>query len=287
MPADPSTPSSPIAKHAGYELRGPVLAARGVNVALGGTKILRDVDLEIRDVVRPGTCTGQVVALLGPSGVGKTTLFRILAGLQEPDSGSVTIGDPGVPVERGMVGVVAQNYPLFAHRTVLGNLVVAGRRAGLAGGAAKERAFDMLRRFDLDERAEVYPAQLSGGQRQRVAIAQQFMCSEHFLLLDEPFSGLDPIAVARVSAMLTEVANLDELNTIVVVTHDINAALEVADTVWLLGRDHDAEGKAIPGARIQGTYDLMECGLAWRQGIGALPQLLEMAAEIRGRFASL
>ena len=155
------------------------------------------------------------------------------------------------------------------------------------GAEARRKAQELLERFGLAERAALYPAQLSGGQRQRVAIAQQFMCSEHFLLLDEPFSGLDPIAVGRVSAMLTEVANLDELNTIIVVTHDINAALEVADTVWLLGRDRDAAGKAIPGARVQGTYDLMECGLAWRQGIGALPQLLEMAAEIRGRFASL
>ena len=272
---------------AGYQLLGPVLQARGVNLRLGGAQILRDVDLEVRDVVRPGVCTGQVVALLGPSGIGKTSLFRILAGLQEPDSGSVMIGSPGVPVERGMVGVVAQNYPLFAHRTVTGNLAVAGRRAGLARRAARDKAIEMLRRFDLLERADVYPAQLSGGQRQRVAIAQQFMCSEHFLLLDEPFSGLDPVAVGKVAAMLVEVANMDELNTIIVVTHDIAAALEVADLVWLMGREYDAAGTRIPGARIVATYDLMECGLAWHEGIGCAPKLLEMAAEIRGRFARL
>jgi NitT/TauT family transport system ATP-binding protein len=272
---------------AAYELRSTVLAARGVSLRLGGAPILRDVDLEVRDVVRPGTCTGQVVALLGPSGVGKTTLFRVLAGLQHPDSGTVLIGSPGVPVERGMVGVVAQNYPLFAHRSVLGNLVVAGRRAGQSRQQARARATDMLSRFDLLDRASSYPAQLSGGQRQRVAIAQQFMCSEHFLLLDEPFSGLDPIAVEKVAEMLVEVANLDELNTVIVVTHDINAALEVADVVWLLGRDRDPAGAAVPGARIQETYDLMECGLAWHKGIGSSPRLLEMAAKIRARFALL
>ncbi|HVR09524.1 MAG TPA: ATP-binding cassette domain-containing protein [Thermoanaerobaculia bacterium] len=269
---------------AAYELHSPVLQARGIDLSLGGAPILRGVDLEVRDVVRPGTCTGQVVALLGPSGVGKTTLFRVLAGLQQPDAGSVLIGTPGVPVERGMVGVVAQNYPLFAHRSVLGNLVVAGRRAGQSRQQARARATDMLHRFDLLDRASLYPSQLSGGQRQRVAIAQQFMCSEHFLLLDEPFSGLDPIAVEKVAEMLVEVANLDELNTVIVVTHDINAALEVADVVWLLGRDRDPAGAPVPGARIQETYDLMECGLAWHKGIGSSPRLLEMAAKIRSRF---
>jgi len=285
--ATAATAAGTAGEPAAYELRSTLLAARGVSLSLGGAPILRGVDLEVRDVVRPGVCTGQVVALLGPSGVGKTTLFRVLAGLQRPDAGTVLIGNPGVPVERGMVGVVAQNYPLFAHRSVLGNLVVAGRRAGQSRAAARERALEMLRRFDLIDRAGLYPAQLSGGQRQRVAIAQQFMCSEHFLLLDEPFSGLDPIAVEKVAAMLVEVANLDELNTIIVVTHDIAAALEVADTVWLLGRDRDAAGAPIPGARIQGTYDLMACGLAWHQGIACSPRLLEMAAEIRSRFGKL
>ncbi len=270
-----------------YSLGSTLLRVEGVSLKLGGSLILRDVDLEVKDLRRPGRVCGQVVGLLGPSGIGKTRLFRLLAGLDEPSTGRVLIGAKAAPVERGMVGVVAQRYPLFSNRTVLGNLVVAGRQAGLSGDEAREKATQLLKRFCLEDRAGHYPAQLSGGQQQRVAIAQQFLCSEHFLLLDEPFSGLDPNAVDAVSELLVEVANLHELNTIIVVTHDISAAIQVADTLWLLGRDRDAKGQIIPGARIQGTYNLIERGLAWRKGITTTPEFLDLLREIVARFPSL
>ena len=269
------------------EVRGTILKAEGVHLTLGGNPILRDLNLEIRDLYRPGMVTGQVAALLGPSGIGKTRLFRILAGMDAPDRGSVVIGEDCKPVERGMVGVVAQSYPLFEHRTVRGNLLLAAGRAGLKGGAAHEKVEAMLKRFGLADRANLYPSQLSGGQRQRVAISQQFICSEHFLLMDEPFSGLDLIAVERVCRMIAEVANSDELNTIIVITHDIAAAVSVADTVWLMGRDRDADGKIVPGARVKSTYNLVERGLAWREGIMEAPEFMETVREIRSVFSSL
>jgi NitT/TauT family transport system ATP-binding protein len=270
-----------------YTQGATLIKAEGVNVTLGGCPILRDLNLEVKDLRRPGAVAGQVVGLLGPSGVGKTTLFRVLAGLDRPDAGRVLIGEQAVPVQRGMVGVVAQHYPLFMHRTVMGNLLVAGKRAGLAHKAAVGKATGLLTRFGLLDHSGKYPAQLSGGQKQRVAIAQQFMCSEHFLLLDEPFSGLDPMAIDRVAELLNEVACMHELNTIVVVTHDIGAALEVADTIWLMGRDRDAEGKIIPGAKIKESYNLIERGLAWRDGIATEPAFLETLREIRARFPTL
>ena len=270
-----------------YTLGATILKVEGVTHSLGGVQVLRDLSLEVKDVKRPGRITGQVVGLLGPSGIGKTSLFRILAGLDKPDSGRVLVGEEAKPVKAGMVGVVAQDYPLFAHRTVLGNLEVAGRQAGLSGGDAHTKSHEFLKRFDLEAQAHRYPAQLSGGQKQRVAIAQQFMCSEHFLLMDEPFSGLDLIAIEKVCEMITEVANLHELNTIIVVTHDITAAMAVADTLWLMGKERDPAGKVLPGARVVASYNLLERGLAWRKGITSEPEFLQLQGEIRERFPRL
>jgi polar amino acid transport system ATP-binding protein/sulfate transport system ATP-binding protein len=270
-----------------HELRATLLKVTGVSQTLGGNVILRDVNLEVRDIHRPDHVTGQVVGLLGPSGIGKTRLFRILAGLDAPDTGSVVIGETGIPVRRGMVGVVAQHYPLFAHRTVLANLVIAGRRAGLSGAEAAEKARGFLTRFHLEDRADYYPAQLSGGQRQRVAIAQQAMCSEYFFLMDEPFSGLDPLAGDRVCELIGEVAGAHTLNTIIVVTHDIVSALAVSDTIWLMGRDRGEDGRIVPGGRIQAIYDLIERGLAWKKDITTTPAFLDLLREIRERFRTL
>ncbi len=271
----------------GYEVKETILSARNVSVTYGDKPILKDLNLQVKNITRPGVEQGQVIGLLGPSGVGKTTLFRCLAGLMKPDTGEVFVTEKMVPVERGMVGVVAQHYPLFSHRTVLGNLAVAGRQAGLSGDEATRKATDLLKRFGIEEQSSHYPVQLSGGQRQRVAIAQQFMCSDHFLLMDEPFSGLDLIAIQRVSDFICEIAQTDELKTIIIVTHDIDAALAVCDTVWLLGRDHDAAGKPIPGARIQQICDLAERGLAWRKNHQNTPEFLATLGEVREAFTKL
>ena len=270
-----------------YSYDGMVLRVEDVSLTLGGNLILDHVSFEIKNVTRPDAIAGQVVGLLGPSGIGKTQLFHILSGLNKPDAGHVLIGDPGVVVERGMVGVVAQHYPLFAHRTVMGNLMVAGERSGKPAGECVQKANSLLERFRLEDRAGVYPSQLSGGQRQRVAIAQQIMCSDQFLLMDEPFSGLDLLAIGRVQDLIHEISTAHELNTIIVVTHDLVAAMEVCDTLILLGRNSDEQGKFKPGARIQASYNLIDRGLAWRKDIATTPEFLETLREIRQRFALL
>jgi len=270
-----------------HSYRGTILKVENVSLTLGGTKILRDVNVDVKNVTRPGLTQGQVVGLLGPSGIGKTCLFRILAGLMPPESGRVLVDEPLKPVERGMVGVVAQNYPLFAHRTVMGNLVVAGKQAALSSKAALEKADTLLAHFGLKEHASKYPTQLSGGMRQRVAITQQFMCSKHFLLMDEPFSGLDLVALQRVIGLIEEMSRTDELKTFIVVTHDIAAALEVCDTIWLMGRERDERGNIIPGARIMASYNLIERGLAWRDGVVDTPEFVDLMREVRAIFPRL
>jgi NitT/TauT family transport system ATP-binding protein len=272
-----------------YELRETLLKVEGVSRSYGENVIVRNLDLEVKNIHRPGLAQGQVVGLLGPSGMGKTTLFRVLAGLDQPDTGSVmiTVDGKSVPVQRGMVGVVAQHYPLFAHRTVLGNLVVAGRQTGLGTAEATEKARGLLEQFILSGSEDKYPAQLSGGMRQRVAIAQQFMCSEGYILMDEPFSGLDPVAVDRVVKFIQECAATDELKTFIIVTHDIEAAVEVSDTIWLMGRERDADNKVIPGAFVQATYDLIERGLTWQPNVVDMPEFYQTCREIRSVFPRL
>jgi NitT/TauT family transport system ATP-binding protein len=258
-----------------------------VGLAYEDKVILRDVNAEIRDIVREGHTQGQVVGFLGPSGIGKTQLFRIIAGLNHPTSGQVLVNSTLTPVKAGMVGVVAQNYPLFENRTIFSNLMVAAKQMEKSHDKAHEKVTKYLQRLDMVDQAQFYPAQISGGQRQRIAIAQQLLCSEHFLLMDEPFSGLDLVMEAKVCELINEIACLDELNTIIVVTHDVTAAATVADHLWLMGRDRDAAGNILPGARIQETYDLIERDLCWRPGITNSPGFLDFVREVKERFQTL
>ncbi len=263
-----------------------LLDVRDLHLQLGGNPILEGLTFQVKDRVQPGKTTGQIVALLGPSGVGKTRLLRLIAGLDTPDKGGV-IGPDGKPPEAGEVGVVFQNYPVLKHRRVLANLEVAGRANGLSRPVARQRSAELLGRFGLGERASYWPAQLSGGQRQRVAIAQQIVVQKKLLLLDEPFSGLDPAALDATIKLLVEVAHLDELNTLIIVTHDIRSALLVSDTVFMLGRSRNAEGGVISGAKIQATYDLVAEGLAWRDDVELEPRFVKLEREVKQRFTTL
>lgn len=271
-----------------YSYGETLVRVNGVNLAFGENVVLRDVQVEIKDVIRPGSVTGQVVGFLGPSGIGKTQFSRILAGLKTPDSGTVLIGpNGGQPVRAGSVGYVAQNYVLFEHRTVIGNLIVAGRQGGMTKKDAHDKAMAYLERFGLAERASYYPMQLSGGQRQRVAIIRQLMCSEHFLIMDEPFSGLDVIQLQNVRELIREVSCVHEFNTIIVITHDVTAAAMIADTLWLMGRDRASDGQIIPGARIHTVYDLAGMDMAWHDDIDQDPRFRELVYQIKKQFQEM
>src|ERR1700687_1298319 len=250
-----------------YTLGKSLLKIENVCLDYNGRPVLKNVNAEIKKIVRPGEVTGQVVGFLGPSGIGKTQLFRIIAGLNNPTSGIVSINDTHKEVVAGEVGVVAQNYPLFEHRTVLSNLILSAMQLEKDPKVARDKVLNYLAEFDLSDRAYNYPAQLSGGQRQRCAIIQQVLCSEHFLLMDEPFSGLDLLMLEKTCALLNKIANRDDLNTIIVVTHDIATAASVSDHLWLMGRDTGPDGSKVPGARIVKEYNLIDRDLCWHQEI--------------------
>ncbi len=117
-----------------YTLKETILKVENVSLSLGGRQVLKNVNVEIKDIVRPNMHQGQIVGFLGPSGIGKTKFFEILSGLLQPDTGTVMIGNPLSKVTMGKVGVVQQSYPLLNHRTVLGNLEVAASNSDIPKG---------------------------------------------------------------------------------------------------------------------------------------------------------
>ena len=270
-----------------YSLGQTLLRIENVCLEYDGRPVLKNVNGEVRDIIVPGRVQGQVVGFLGPSGCGKTSLFRIIAGLNQPTSGRVTVNGFDRPVRAGEVGVVAQSYPLFEHRTVFGNLLLAAKQKDKDSKVARDKVMALLSEFGLEDKFNLYPAQLSGGQRQRCAIIQQILCSEHFLLMDEPFSGLDLLMLEKTCELITKVADMDDLNTIIVVTHDVTAACSVADHLWLMGRDSDANGNKIPGSRIVKEYNLIERDLCWQPNIITTPQFTSFVREVKEEFRRL
>ena len=234
-----------------------------------------------------------------------TKFFEMLSGIIEIDGeketkteeqlkneshramGKILIGEKLEPVSMGKVGVVQQNYPLFNHLTIYHNMDVAAIGKHKDAKLRKDMIEDILTRFDLITKKNDYPAQLSGGQKQRAAIAQQILCSNNFLLMDEPFSGLDINMVHKVSDLIVKVANMHELNTVILVSHDIVSTAAISDTLWIMGRDRDLHNNIIPGSKIKYQYDLIERDLAWKPGIEATIGFHALIDEIRALFPTL
>jgi ABC-type nitrate/sulfonate/bicarbonate transport system ATPase subunit len=240
--------------------------------------ILRDINMCLHNVVRPGVLQGQVVSLIGRSGIGKTQLFKIISGLLKPTTGNVKIGVRQLQVNAGDVGVVPQNYILFNHRTVRQNL-----RQGLMNCARKystkeqdDLINDYASKFDLTGELKKYPMQLSGGQRQRVSILQQVLTGNQFILLDEPFSGLDMLMIDKVINLLVKISTLDEMNTLLIVSHDVENSLAISDTAFVIANEPNKEG-----ATITHTLDLMEMGLAWNPEIKKQKAFIDLVGQIK------
>jgi len=182
--------------------------------------------------VAAGTCT----AVLGPSGSGKSTLLRVIAGLEDPDAGTVRIGGTdvaGVAAERRGVGMVFQRSLLFPHLSILDNVAFSDRVSGMSRRAARSRAEDYLEMVQLQGFGERRVGELSGGQEQRVAIARALAAEPAVLLLDEPFSALDPALRSDMHDLLEAVRRAVS-PTIVLVTHDRDEAARASDRIALV-----------------------------------------------------
>jgi glutamate transport system ATP-binding protein len=216
-----------------------MISIRGVNKHFGALHVLRDINLDID--------RGQVVVVIGPSGSGKSTLCRVINRLETVDSGTIAIDGEQLPVEgrklahlRSNVGMVFQSFNLFAHKTVLENVMLAPMTVRhLARQPARERAIALLERVGVANQAQKYPAQLSGGQQQRVAIARSLAMDPKVMLFDEPTSALDPEMINEVLAVMTALAG--EGMTMLVVTHEMGFARRAADRVVFMAEGAIAE----------------------------------------------
>lgn len=255
-----------------------LLNVQNVNLSLGGKQILRDINFKVNDIHRTGVEQGQVVALIGKSGIGKTQLFNILAGLQQPDSGVVLTNIEQTPVAHGDMGVVFQDYYVYGWRKVKTLLQKAVEKNPKIKPEDKKSYVQWYaEEFNITEHLDKFPGMLSGGQRQRVAIAEQLLNGGNFLLLDEPFSGLDILVIDKVIDTLLKVTTTDELKTVIIVSHDLSNTVAISDTVFILNKE---EGKE--GATIVREIDLITRGLAYQPDIKNNVKFRETLAEIKG-----
>lgn len=211
---------------------GEVIRVEGLTKRFGASDVLRGIDCSVS--------AGEVVCVIGPSGSGKSTLLRCLNGLEDASSGrvsvqGVSVHEPKTDLDalRTEIGMVFQRFNLFPHKSVLDNLTLAPVQVrGMARAEAESQALQLLQKVGLADKVHAWPNQLSGGQQQRVAIARALAMRPRVMLFDEPTSALDPEMVGEVLAVMQQLA--EEGMTMVVVTHEMGFARQVADRVLFM-----------------------------------------------------
>ena len=205
----------------------------------GQLEVLKDISVNIKK--------GEVIAIIGPSGSGKSTFLRCLNLLEEPTGGAIYIKDENlmddktdINLVRRNVGMVFQHFNLFPHKTVLENLTLAPMKVkNMKQKDIEEKAYKLLEKVGLKEKASAYPNQLSGGQKQRIAIARALAMDPEVILFDEPTSALDPEMIKEVLDVMKDLA--EEGMTMIIVTHEMGFAKNVADRVFFMDRGNILE----------------------------------------------
>lgn len=205
----------------------------------GQLEVLKDISVNIKK--------GEVIAIIGPSGSGKSTFLRCLNLLEEPTGGAIYIKDKNlmddktdINLVRRNVGMVFQHFNLFPHKTVLENLTLAPMKVkNMKQSEIEKKAFMLLEKVGLKEKASAYPNQLSGGQKQRIAIARALAMNPEVILFDEPTSALDPEMIKEVLDVMKDLA--EEGMTMIIVTHEMGFAKNVADRVFFMDRGNILE----------------------------------------------
>ena len=203
-----------------------MLELKNISKKFGKKEILSNFSLTIPEK--------QILAIVGPSGGGKTTLLRMLAGLETIDSGEIFYNGESLPLDelekRNLLGFVFQDFQLFPHLSVMENLILSPiKTIGMSEADAKKKAVDLLTRLGLEAHADAYPYSLSGGQKQRVALARAMMIDPEVIGYDEPTSALDPELRLEVEKLILQ--NRELGMTQIVVTHDLQFAENIADQI--------------------------------------------------------
>ncbi|AZS15151.1 amino acid ABC transporter ATP-binding protein [Paenibacillus lutimineralis] len=215
------------------------IRVEGLKKSYGTNQVLKGIDMQVQE--------GEVVCLIGPSGSGKSTFLRCINRLEEITAGRVIvddqdINDPKTDINKARenIGMVFQHFNLFPHFSVLKNIMFAPMELGKMDAAkARDTALGLLERVGLSYKADVFPNQLSGGQKQRVAIARALAMNPDVMLFDEPTSALDPEMVGEVLGVMKDLAR--EGMTMVIVTHEMGFAREVADRVVFMDGGYTVE----------------------------------------------